>query len=155
MEEPRIDEHPQDVRRPFLVEPFTEGRALGEKIAHDVPRADAAFRDDRLEDVADLRICARGPAHGFVDRREPGIHVDEEARVPHEEPPRIRLRPDRQRGRPQRKGDRFVVADQGDVVRLLEELLLAADRREDRGATDTGRLGDGLDRRRHVAALDE
>ena len=61
MEQPGIDEDPQDVRRSFLVESVAERGALGKKVADDVPRADAAFRHDRLEDVADFRICARGP----------------------------------------------------------------------------------------------
>jgi hypothetical protein len=66
MEQPGVDEDPQDVRGLVLVEPVAEGRALGEKIAHDVAGADTAFRDDRLEDVADLRIRAGGPANGFT-----------------------------------------------------------------------------------------
>ena len=56
--------------------------ALGDEIAHDVARADPALGADRLEDVADLGIGARGPAHRLVDRREPGIDVHDEAGVP-------------------------------------------------------------------------
>src|SRR4029079_3917961 len=42
MEEHGINEHPKELRRSFLAQPVTKGRAFGEKIAHDVPRADAA-----------------------------------------------------------------------------------------------------------------
>ena len=52
-------------------------------------------------------------------------------------------------------GDRFVVAGQRPVEREFEHRRLAADRREHRLAADAGPFGDGVDRRRPVAAFGE
>src|SRR4029077_12178559 len=71
MEEPGIDEHPQDVRCRVLVEALAEFGALGEAIPYDVPRPDPALGSDRLEAVAALGIRPRRAAHGLIDGREP------------------------------------------------------------------------------------
>jgi hypothetical protein len=139
VEQARVVEHPHDVRCLLRIEPLVQASALRQELGDDVARPDPALRADRLEDIAHLGIGARGTPDSLVDRCEAAIGVGDEARVARQETGRIRVRLDRQRRGPIRECDRFVVADEGDVVCGLEQRLLAADRRSGIGRLSIGR----------------